>query len=87
MAEKRRAGAGVTALAIFAGWMWHAAETADPGITERETTKAANTVAGTGIGVLNEGRSAAQASGLGNVLTAPPADAAGAGQLGGVEGE
>lgn len=87
MAEKRRAGAGVIALSIFAGWMWSAAERVDPGITARETTNAVGAVADTGIGVLNEGRSAAQQSGLGNVLTAPPADAAGAGQLGGVEGE
>lgn len=85
MAEKKRVSAGVLALSLFAGWMWHAAETADPGITGRETNKMATSTGDATIGVINAGRDVAAQSGLANVLAAP-ATTPDAGQVGGVAG-
>lgn len=85
MAEKKRVSAGVLALSLFAGWMWHAAETADPGITGRETNKMASATGDATVGVVNAGRDMAAQSGIANVLAAPGTTPA-AGQVGGVAG-
>lgn len=82
MADKKRVSGGVLALSIFAGWMWHAAETAQPGITQVETTKIAESAGGGLTGAVNGGRTAAQDMGLGGLLQ--PTATVPAGQLGGV---
>lgn len=84
MAEKKRVSAGVLALSLFAGWMWHAAETASPGITGKETNQMGTAAAGGLTGALDAAKAGAQNAGLGNMLTPP--DTTGSGQVGGVAG-
>jgi len=82
VAEKKRVSGGVIALACFAGWMWHAAETADPGITKRETTDIATSAGGGIAGAANGARTAAQDMGLSGLLQPPVTEATA--QFGGV---